>query len=113
MAHFYDPMMVKRQEIAEGVSIRTIWGEKVMMSYIECAPHAVVPMHSHPHEQTGMVLEGEFDFTIGDDTRRLRTGEAYVIPGGVEHGLVALEGWSLALDIFSPVREEYKGEGMS
>jgi len=35
MAHFYDPMMVKRQEIAEGVSIRTIWGEKVMMSYIE------------------------------------------------------------------------------
>jgi quercetin dioxygenase-like cupin family protein len=79
-----------------------------MMSIVEIAPHAVVPMHSHPNEQAGMVLAGEFDFTIGGQTRRLKQGDAYVIPGGVEHGVVGTDGWSMALDIFSPPREDYK-----
>jgi quercetin dioxygenase-like cupin family protein len=108
MPYFYDPSKVKRRELAPGVTLRTMWGDKVMMSVVEIAPKAVVPNHKHPHEQAGMVLHGEFDFTIGSETRRLRQGDAYVIPGGVEHSLVGSDGWSLALDIFSPPREEYK-----
>ena len=108
MTHFFDSSEVKRKEIAPGVVIRTMWGDKVMMSVIESAPHAVVPIHTHPHEQAGMVLQGEFDMTIGGETRRMRPGDSYVIPGGVEHGIEGLEGWALALDIFSPPREEYK-----
>ena len=108
MSHFYDSTEVKRKEIAPGVNIRTMWGEKVMMSMVEIAPHAVVPNHSHPHEQAGLMLQGEFDMTIGGETRLLRPGDAYVIPGGVEHSVVGSDGWSLALDIFSPPREEYK-----
>ncbi len=108
MTYFFDSSEVKRKEIAPGVVIRTMWGDKVMMSVIESAPHAVVPIHTHPHEQAGMVLQGEFDMTIGGETRRMRPGDSYVIPGGVEHGIEGLEGWALALDIFSPPREEYK-----
>ena len=108
MDYFIDPAQVKRRELAPGVTLRTMWGDKVMMSVVEIAPHAVVPMHSHPHEQAGMVLAGEFDFTIGGQTRRLKQGDAYVIPGGVEHGVVGTDGWSMALDIFSPPREDYK-----
>ena len=52
--------------------------------------------------------KGEFEFTIGGETKTLGQGDAYVIPGGVEHSLVGNDGWSLALDIFSPPREEYK-----
>ena len=111
MPHFYDSSQIPRQEIAEGVTIRTMWGEKIMMSLIECAPRSVVPLHTHPHEQAGTVLQGEFDFTIAGETRRLGPGDSYVIPGGVEHGLVGLDGWALALDIFSPPRDEYKAEG--
>jgi quercetin dioxygenase-like cupin family protein len=85
-----------------------MWGEKIMMSLVEIAPNSQVPMHAHPHEQAGMVLEGEFDFTIGGETTRMKQGDFYIIPGGVEHGLVSLDGWSSALDIFSPPREEYK-----
>ena len=99
---------VKRNEIAPGVTIRTIWGEKVMMSMVEIGPHGIVPNHSHPHEQAGLMIQGEFDMTIGGETKRLKAGDAYVIPGGVEHSVVGLEGWSLALDIFSPPREDYK-----
>lgn len=108
MNFFIDPAEVKRRTLAPGVTLRTMWGDKVMMSIVEIAPHAVVPMHSHPNEQAGLVLAGEFDFTIGGQTRRLKQGDAYVIPGGVEHGVVGTDGWSMALDIFSPPREDYK-----
>ncbi len=106
--YFIDPAEVDRRELAPGVMLRTMWGEKIMMSIVEIAPKAVVPTHSHPHEQAGMVLQGEFEFTIGGETRTIKQGESYVIPGGVEHELVGSEGWSMALDIFSPPREDYK-----
>jgi len=105
--YFYDSSEVKRRELAPGVTLRTMWGEKTMLSMVEIAPKSVVPNHSHPHEQSGIVLQGEFDFTIGGETRTLRPGDAYIIPGGVEHSLVGSDGWSLALDIFSPPREDY------
>ena len=108
MPYFYDPSEVKRRELAPGVTLRTMWGDKIMMSMVEIAPNSVVPNHTHPHEQAGMVLQGEFEFTIGGEKKWMKQGEAYIIPGGVEHSLVGSDGWSLALDIFSPPREEYK-----
>jgi quercetin dioxygenase-like cupin family protein len=108
MPYFFDPSEVERRELVPGLSLRTMWGDKVMMSLVEIAPRAVLPEHRHPHEQAGIVLQGEFDFTIGGETRRVRQGEAYVIPGDVAHSLVGSDGWSLVLDIFSPPREEYK-----
>ena len=108
MPYFHDPSQIERKELVPGITMRPMWGAKVMMSLIEIAPGAVLIGHSHPHEQAGLVLEGQFDFTIGGETKTLRQGDAYVIPGGVEHSLVGSGGWSLALDIFSPPREEYK-----
>ena len=108
MSYFFDSSETKRRELAPGVTLRTMWGEKVMLSLVECAPHSVVPNHSHPHEQAGIVMQGDFDMTIGGETKRLKPGDAYVIPGGVEHSVQAGDGWALALDVFSPPREEYK-----
>ena len=108
MTYTYDAEAMNQRDLAPGVKLRTLWGEKIMMSLVELAPNSQVPMHDHPHEQAGMVLEGEFDFTIGGETTRMKKGDFYIIPGGVEHGLVSLDGWSSALDIFSPPREEYK-----
>ncbi|MBM2837360.1 MAG: Cupin 2 conserved barrel domain protein, partial [candidate division NC10 bacterium] len=50
----------------------------------------------------------EFDMTIAGQTKRVRKGDMYIIPGGVEHGVVTGPERALALDIFHPVREEYK-----
>ena len=108
MSYFLNPSEVKRRELAPGVNLRTMWGDKIMMSLVEIAPNGVVPNHAHPHEQAGIVLQGEFEFTIGGETKRLQQGDAYIIPGGIEHSVVGSEGWSLALDIFSPPRAEYK-----
>ena len=74
MAYTYDPNDVKQRELAPGVMLRTMWGEKVMLSVVEIDANSEVPMHEHPHEQAGMVLEGEFDFTIGGVTTQGQAG---------------------------------------
>ncbi len=105
--YFVDLMNAKEKEIAPGVTIRTAWGDKVMLSLVRFSPGSTVPMHSHPHEQAGIILEGELNFTIGGETRRVKAGDTYIIPGGVEHGSTADQP-CLCLDIFHPIRDEYK-----
>jgi quercetin dioxygenase-like cupin family protein len=48
------------------------------------------------------------EFTIGGETRIVRKGEGWMIPGGVMHAARALESGAYLLDIFYPHREEYK-----
>jgi quercetin dioxygenase-like cupin family protein len=96
------------KQLFEGVKAQVAWGDRLMLSLVTLEAGSTVPMHSHPHEQAGLVLEGEFDFTIGQETRRVKAGNTYIIPGNVQHGCAACAGRALVLDIFSPVREEYK-----
>jgi quercetin dioxygenase-like cupin family protein len=99
---------VQRKTLAPGIDLRVAWGEKIMLSCVDLAPGGVVPSHSHPHEQGGICLEGAMEFTIGAETRIVRQGESWMIPGGVTHAVRALEQGAKALDIFSPPREDYK-----
>ncbi len=94
--------------IFPGVVIRTCAAERMMLSLVDLAPHSVVEEHAHPHEQVGMVLEGRATFFIGNEHRTLGPGDFYRIPGGVRHRVMALEEPVRALDIFDPIREEYR-----
>jgi quercetin dioxygenase-like cupin family protein len=95
-------------EIVPGVVMRGVWGERGMLNVIELAPGGEVPLHSHPHEQLGYVLEGEITMTVAGVTDTWRAGVAYAIPGGVEHaGVAGLEGCRV-IDVFVPVRDEYR-----
>ena len=53
--HFDD---VRPFALAEGVTGRPLFGDGAMLNVIEFEPGAVVPLHSHPHEQLGLVLRG-------------------------------------------------------
>jgi len=97
-----------RHTIFPGVHIRTAAAEKTMMSVVEIEPHAVVPEHSHPHEQVGMMLAGRATFYIGDEEKTLQAGDLYRIPGGVKPRVVALDETVRVLDLFHPVRDEYR-----
>ena len=79
-----------------------------MMSHVDLEPGSVVAEHSHPHEQVGMVLAGKAIFYIGEESKTLQTGDMYRIPGNVRHRVVALEEPVKALDIFYPMREDYR-----
>ncbi len=104
---FIDPKETLKKQLAPGVKLNLAWGDKLMLSVVELEPGSIVPMHSHPHEQAGIVLEGEFDLTIDAETKRVRKGDMYIIPSGVEHAVVTGKERAVALDIFHPIREEY------
>ena len=105
---FFDVDEINSKQIMDGVRIRVAYGEKVMMSYVNIDANTVIAEHSHPHEQMGMFLEGEAEFTIGDKKRVVKPGMAYLVPSNVKHKVVTSDKPVLALDIFSPTREEYK-----
>jgi quercetin dioxygenase-like cupin family protein len=105
---FIDPDSLAKQELCVGVSARVAWGERIMLSFVDLAPGSIIPGHSHPHEQMGILLSGKFELTIGEESRLLKEGDAYLIPSNVEHSVRALESPARALDIFSPPREDYK-----
>ena len=108
MSHFYDLEQLDSKDLVDGVTLQAVWGERIMMSRVSIESGAEVPLHDHPHEQAGMLLEGVMEMTIGDETRELGPGDSYVIPGGVMHSATAVGGPVVVLDIFSPPREEYK-----
>jgi quercetin dioxygenase-like cupin family protein len=97
-----------RHTIFPGVFIRTCSADKMMLSLVDLQPHAVVEEHEHPHEQVGMVVAGRAVFVIGGEEKTLGPGDVYCIPGNVRHRVVALDQPVQALDVFTPVREEYR-----
>lgn len=97
-----------RLTICPGVNLRTCAAEQMMLSVADLEAHAVVPEHRHPHEQVGVVLEGEVTFYIGDEHKTLRAGDLFRIPGNTPHRVVALDRPARVLDIFHPIRDEYR-----
>ena len=104
---FIDINTIPAIEILSGVRIRAPYGQNLMLSYLEMEQGAIVPLHSHPHEQGGILLKGKLELTIGKEVRIVEPGAMFLIPPNVYHKAVAVEGPLLALDVFSPVREDY------
>ena len=67
---------------------------------------AVGPLHSHPHTQITFIVEGSFEFTVGDEKRVVTKGDTILKQDGVVHGCVCLESGSL-IDFFTPMREDF------
>lgn len=89
-----------------GVDMGVLVGRSMMLGVVTLAPGAIVPLHQHPNEQIGYVLEGIITLTIGDETRDLGPGAAYLIPGGTPHEGSSVDG-CVVLDVFSPPRPDY------
>ena len=96
----------KLKDIAFGYGIRLtdLGGDGRLNALHWRTPAGTVsPIHDHPEEQFGYILEGSFEVTIGSETRLLKVGDCYFIPGGVPHQFRMLED-SVVVDIFSPRR---------
>lgn len=106
--YFPTPDECSRHTIFPGVDVRTASGEKMMISVVELAPRSVVEEHSHPHEQVGILLTGKVTFYVGDEQKLLNAGDVWIIPGGVKHRVVVGDEPARALDVFMPIREDYR-----
>jgi quercetin dioxygenase-like cupin family protein len=94
--------------LADGVRACPIFGERAMLNLVDLEPGGVVAEHSHPHEQLGMVVTGELTLVVDGVDHVLGPFDAYALPGDVRHGARAGSAGCRILDIFSPVREDYR-----
>src|SRR5215831_1238067 len=62
--------------------------------------------HSHPHEQIVYVISGHLKVTCAGKTVDLRSGDSFVVRGGVEHQASAVEPTHV-IDVFTPCRSDY------
>jgi quercetin dioxygenase-like cupin family protein len=95
-------------EMLPGILRRTLnEGSHTMLCELRMAKGSVVPAHTHPHEQIGYLASGRFRFRLGEHWQEMAPGDSWCVPGGVEHEVEVLED-SIAVDVFSPPREEYR-----
>ena len=107
-ARFFNWRDIPERIPKEGVTMKVVSGEKGMMVSFDIEPNVEIPVHSHPHEQMGTVLEGEITLKIGKEERILKAGDGYIAPSGVPHGAKTGTKGAKVLDFFSPPREDYK-----
>lgn len=105
---FFDIVNLPGFSPIQGVQMNVMSGARIMANWVRIDPGATVPLHDHPHEQMGLVIEGSMEMTIGDETRQIEPGISYIVPGGVPHAATAGDLGCLVLDIFSPPREDYR-----
>ncbi len=91
----------------EGIVRKTlVHGEKMLMTEFRLNKGAVLPRHSHQHEQTGYLVKGRMLLSIGSEQYEAQAGDSWSIPADMEHGARILED-SIAIEVFSPVRDDY------
>ena len=77
-----------------------------MLAQIRIKKGGVVPAHKHIHEQMCFLLKGSLKFNVAGKEYMISEGEVMQIPSSEEHSVLALED-SVALDVFSPIREDW------
>lgn len=107
MSAFAGVSSLDLQRIWDGVHLRAVHGERITLGVIELDPGSVVPEHSHEHEQLGMCLSGSLVFRVGDESRELRAGETWSIPGGVPHEVHVGPDGAVVVDVFGPTRDDW------
>ena len=95
------------RQLVEGVELTTlVHGEKTLMGQFKIAKGSVIPAHSHPHEQTGIMISGKVLFNVAGEVTEVEAGDSWCLTGGVEHSVEALMD-SVVVEVFSPVRDDY------
>jgi quercetin dioxygenase-like cupin family protein len=93
--------------IIEGITVKTlVFGENMLFSEFHMEKGSRLPMHSHPQEQTGRLLKGKIILTIADKKSELNPGDCWSVPSNSVHGAEIIEE-SIAIEVFSPIREDY------
>jgi len=95
------------RQAVQGVYIKTLaYGEKTLLTEFKLEAGHLLPRHAHVEEQTGYLVSGSIELTIGDKTYVAEPGDSWCIPANVEHGARVFSD-SVAIEVFSPVRKDY------
>jgi quercetin dioxygenase-like cupin family protein len=98
---------IPKKEMLPGCRARFIHSDSMTFSHWYLDADAVIPLHSHHHEQVTTLIEGELELTIGGETELLQPGSVGIIPSNAQHSARAKTD-CYVIDVFYPVREDYR-----
>jgi len=103
----FDFTTVAAREIVPGYRGRYVHSEQITQGRVDIAPGAVIPDHSHRHEQWTLLLSGSFELTVSGITHVLQPGQMLYIAPHERHSARALT-TCVVLDVFHPPRDDYR-----
>jgi len=93
--------------IWDGITAQAVDGERTTLAIVDLEPGSAVPEHRHDNEQLGVLIRGSMRFRIGDETRDVGPGATWRIPSGVPHQVTAGPTGALAVECFTPARDDW------
>ncbi len=64
----------------------SVEGREAVVAKVELEPGVMAGRHSHPGDEISYILEGEGELLVdGEPPRKVKAGEAFVIPAGKVH----------------------------
>ncbi|HEY5825075.1 MAG TPA: cupin domain-containing protein [Cyclobacteriaceae bacterium] len=101
----------KPSPVKEGVSRKLIHANNLMTVIIDFSNgpwKEPDPPHSHPHEQTTYIAEGEVLFICeGEVDQKLKAGDLFCVASNKKHTIQLLSERARLVDSFNPIREEF------
>ena len=107
-SYFHSLKDLKPKEPVKGISVRSVYLDNAMLIRMEFEPGSIMPEHNHPHEQITLILEGGMDMTVGGIRKIVLKGDVISVPANVAHSAQVLDEFTVAIDAWSPPREDYK-----
>ncbi len=109
MSGFFYNKDIELQELEPGKNYRKVLahGGNMMLVEVYFENGGVGAVHTHPHEQATYCIEGEFEFTIENETKTIKAGDTIYFSPNIKHGCKVLTPKGKLLDIFTPQREDF------
>jgi quercetin dioxygenase-like cupin family protein len=100
---------IQFNELGGGVKRKVLAaGGKLMAVEVHFDKDAVGSLHTHPHEQISYVLSGRVSYEIEGEKQILSKGDSCYVAPNLSHGVIALEENTILLDVFTPLRDDFK-----
>ena len=101
---------ISRKNVAPGITVHVMAaGKALMQCWVSMKKGTVLPVHSHPHEQSSLIIRGRIVWTVDGREREGPPGSCVIFAPNQPHGLLVVEDCLIA-DAFTPVREDYLPE---
>lgn len=95
------------KKVFKGVALDSLaMGDKSQVTKMNYVTGNFASPHQHPNEQSGYVISGRYELTIGNEKHELTAGDSYSIPGNQIHSFKVIETGEV-VDVFTPLRQDY------
>jgi len=104
---FFNIDHLPQKEVLPGIKIKSVALKNLMITLVDLSPGAVLPVHSHVHEQITYCVSGSLELTVDGKKENLKMGKGASVPSGIKHSGIAGPTGAFVVDSWSPVRDDY------